>query len=204
MRITESRLRRIIRQVIREGFGDGDMTPESSLERNRRIERQSQHDSPIMQRQRAGQERKSRADQQQRIQSYKDLVVKMLKLCQSNRAELESCNIRKDLAFTDDPFEYNSFQINNFTDSEAEGCRNIAEDICGCLGLEWNKMDDDSIDALTDAVIYALERADQLHGQHSCLEMVNPPNTGPYILELIDQEKLVDSLCDPATQKLVR
>ena len=207
MRITEKRLRRVIRQVIKEAAGDYDATDMSSRIRNKSVEDKyagSYTDRRMAKAQARQAQQQQAMAQQQGMQSYRGLVVKMLKLCQSSRAELKSCSIRKDLAFTDDPFEYNSFQINDFTDSEAEGCRNIAEDICGCLGLEWSELDDDSIDALTDAVLYALEHADHMHGQHSCLEMINPPNTGPYILELIDQEKLVDSLCNPATQKLVR
>ena len=75
MRITERRLRKIIRQVIREGFGDGDMTSASDTQRNRRIEKQSQHDSPIMQRQRAGQERKSREALEEMRQALKSQEV---------------------------------------------------------------------------------------------------------------------------------
>ena len=38
MRISESRLRSIIRNVIRESYGDGDITPDSQHLRNKRVE----------------------------------------------------------------------------------------------------------------------------------------------------------------------
>ena len=75
MRITERHLRKVIRQVIKEGFGDGDMTSMSDMERNSRIEKQSQYDSSIMQRQRAGQARKLEED----LQKIKSEICEALK-----------------------------------------------------------------------------------------------------------------------------
>ena len=75
MRITESRLRKVIRQVIREGFGDYDATPESSLERNRRIEQQAFYNSPNQKKMRMGEERLRRRALEEMRQALKSPEV---------------------------------------------------------------------------------------------------------------------------------
>ncbi len=75
MRITESRLRQVIRQVIKEGFGDYDATPESSLERNRRIEQQAFYDSPNQKKMRMGEERLRRRALEEMRQALKSPEV---------------------------------------------------------------------------------------------------------------------------------
>ena len=195
MRITESRLRRVIRQVIREGFGDGDMTPESSLERNRRIEQQAFYNSPNQKKMRMGQERARKRDHLKRQKEYRKAVVNILVECSlpEVRESLENYNFNANHPHhkSIDTSTYKVHAQLTTQDRPVGIIDNLAYGVADCFGLLEEFLNDDDVNSqFYDAVDCAVKNADKHHGIN-CLFSAEP-----YGDIKLDKELFLQYLCD--------